>query len=286
MDNTTTSSSSSSSFTSQDLREIREGYEVVGTDGQRFGTVEDVLNDGIQVNGQRVALAAIERVEGNRVYLRVAGADYLQEGALRVPIIEERLIVGKRTVEAGAAEIRTTVESEQQNVDVNLMREEVTFDTRTVERQLTAEEAANAFTEGVIRVPVREEQAVVSKEAVVTGEVVVNKQQTNDQQTISDTIRRTRVDVDDNYQQVRGRYEQKFQNNQSQYDATNFEEAEPNYQVGYVAAQSNQGQSFDQAETTIRDTYYSDTNDDEWARLRGQVRDAYDDVEDGRVDGR
>jgi|GEM_PF-1913031 len=102
-DNTHNNSETYSGSTFTNLNEIKTGYEVYGMDNQTFGTVEKVLSDGIQVNGQRIATAAIARVENKRVYLQVAGADYLKDGVLRVPIIEERLTVGKRTVEAGAA---------------------------------------------------------------------------------------------------------------------------------------------------------------------------------------
>ena len=122
-DNTHNNSETYSGSTFTNLNEIKTGYEVYGMDNQTFGTVEKVLSDGIQVNGQRIATAAIARVENKRVYLQVAGADYLKDGVLRVPIIEERLTVGKRTVEAGAAEIRKTVTSEEQTVPIDLMRE-------------------------------------------------------------------------------------------------------------------------------------------------------------------
>jgi len=168
-------------------------------------------------------------------------------------------------------------------VPIDLMREEVSVQTNELNRSLTAAEAANAFQEGVIRVPVRQEEAVVAKEAVVTGEVVVNKTQTSERQQITDTVRRVRVDVDNNYTQYRNRYEQQFQANQGQYASTSFSEAEPNFQVGYTAARDarNKGRKFNEVESDIRSTYYGDSSNDEWKRLREEVHTAYDDVQNG-----
>ena len=45
-------------------------------------------------------------------------------------------------------------------------------------RPLQAGDLDNAFDEGTIRVPVRGEEVVAQKEAVVTGEVVINREQT------------------------------------------------------------------------------------------------------------
>ncbi|HET9556352.1 MAG TPA: DUF2382 domain-containing protein, partial [Actinomycetota bacterium] len=91
-----------------------------------------------------------------------------------------------------------TVTSEQQMVPVELRHEEVTVEqTDTAARPATEAEAAGAFEEGTIRIPVRGEQAVVSKETVVTGEVVIDKTQTTETQEVTGTVRRERVEVDE-----------------------------------------------------------------------------------------
>src|ERR687886_2768779 len=95
---------------------------------------------------------------------------------IRVPEIEERLEVEKRPVETGEVQVRKTVEEEQQTVPVELRREEATVERRDVgERPLAPGEAERAFQDETIRVPLRGEEAVARKEAVVTGEVVVDK---------------------------------------------------------------------------------------------------------------
>ena len=123
------------------------------------------------------------------------------EGTVRVPVYEERLDVEKREVELGEVRLHKTVEEEEVSVPVELRREEVTVDRRDVDARPVEPGAADtAFQETTIRVPVRGEEAVVDKQAVVTGEVVVTKEQTTERQEITDTVRKERVDIDDAYQ--------------------------------------------------------------------------------------
>lgn len=111
-----------------------------------------------------------------------------------VPIVEEQLVVGKREVERGAARIRTFVTETPVNEQVTLREEHVTVDRRPVDRAVT--DADMAFREGTIEVRERAEEAVVSKNARVVEEVVIGKEATQRTETISDTVRRTDVDVD------------------------------------------------------------------------------------------
>jgi uncharacterized protein (TIGR02271 family) len=128
-----------------------------------------------------------------------AGRQTNEAGAIRVPEVEERLDVEKREREMGEVRIEKHVETRQETVPVELEREEVRVERREVaERPIAAGENVEAFNEGTIRVPVRGEEAVVSKEAVVTGEVVIDKERTTEREQISDTVRRTRVEVDEN----------------------------------------------------------------------------------------
>jgi uncharacterized protein (TIGR02271 family) len=196
-----------------------------------------------------------------------------------VPVVEEQLSVGKREVDLGEVEIRRRVVEEQQSVPVTLRREEVTVDqVGTPARPLQAGE--EAFQEGTIRVPVRGEEAVVAKDTVVTGEVVVEKDVTTDQRQVSDTVRRTEVDFDEHYTQARAGFEQDFTTRSA--SATNkgnrtFEHAEPNYRAGYTAGtdQRFSGQEFEAVEPHLRQQHETTTKGkggDSWEHLREEVR--------------
>ncbi len=116
------------------------------------------------------------------------------EGSLRVPLVEERLTVGKRETELGEIAIRTTVTEEERTVPVTLRHEKVRVEERAVaERPATG---ADLFTEETLRVALRGEEAVVAKEAVVTGEVVVEKETVAREEQVSGTVRKQRVEVE------------------------------------------------------------------------------------------
>ncbi|HUS14743.1 MAG TPA: DUF2382 domain-containing protein [Chloroflexia bacterium] len=114
---------------------------------------------------------------------------------LRVPVVEESLNVQKAARQAGEVEIRKNVVEEQVNVPVQLSHEEVTVTRHAVDRPLQAGERTLDDGE-VIRVPVNEETAQVTKQARVTGEVEINKQRVTEQRNVSDTVRKEVVDVD------------------------------------------------------------------------------------------
>lgn len=113
-----------------------------------------------------------------------------------VPILEEQLSVGKRQVQGGGVRVRTTVEQIPVNEQVTLREETVTVDRHAVDQVVDAS-AFDQFQEGTIEVLETDEEAVVAKQARVVEEVRINKQAQDHTETISDTVRRTNVDVED-----------------------------------------------------------------------------------------
>jgi len=217
------------------------------------------------------------------------------EGEIRVPVAEERLNVETRQAELGEVQLRKTVEQEQVSVPVELQREEVRVDQRDVaDRPVQAGD--QVFQEGTIRVPVRGEEAVVSKQAVVTGEVVIEKERTTEREQITDTIRRERVEVDEQYNQHRSGFQQHFGQRQQQAGGRSWEEAEPNYQYGYMAARNDQyqGRQFEDVESDLRSDYQqrfggqsgqtdqTGTGASAWDRLREEVREGWTRARGGR----
>jgi len=178
---------------------LQRGMTVYTADNLALGTVDDVTERYFVVNGQQYPLNSGYRVEGRNVYL-TGGANYAgnDQSNLKVPVYEEQLNVGKRQANLGEVQINKTVSQEQVNVPVELRREEVQVNQVDANnRPLNPGEAAQAFQEGTIRVPVRGEEAVVNKQAVVTGEVDINKQVRTEKQNVADTVRREQVKVDD-----------------------------------------------------------------------------------------
>ena len=112
-----------------------------------------------------------------------------------LPIIEEQLALGKRTIEKGAARVRTSVAEVPVEESVTLREENVTVERRPADRAVA--NAPGAFQEGTIEIKEMAEVPVVSKEAHVVEEVVVGKNVTEHQETVRDTIKRTEVEIDE-----------------------------------------------------------------------------------------
>jgi uncharacterized protein (TIGR02271 family) len=113
----------------------------------------------------------------------------------RIPIVEERLSIGKRETAHGRVRIRSYVVETPVQEQVALREEHVNVERRPVDRPVTAGD--DAFRERTVEATESAEEAVVSKEARVTEEVVVRKQVEERTETVSDTVRRTEVEVED-----------------------------------------------------------------------------------------
>jgi stress response protein YsnF len=114
-----------------------------------------------------------------------------------VPVVEEELSVGKREVTGGGVRVTSLVEERPVEETVGLREEKVEADRRPADRELSAEEAEAAFEEKTVEMMGTREEAEVSKTARVVGEVSLNKQTNEREQTVRDTVRRTEVEVEE-----------------------------------------------------------------------------------------
>jgi uncharacterized protein (TIGR02271 family) len=111
-----------------------------------------------------------------------------------IPIVEESLVVGKREVERGRTRIRSYVVERPVQEQVRLREERVNIERHAVDRPL-AEGDRPVFQERVLEVNTTGEEAVVSKQAHVVEEVVVQKSAVDRTETVHDTVRRTEVEI-------------------------------------------------------------------------------------------
>ncbi|WP_425523148.1 YsnF/AvaK domain-containing protein [Microvirga splendida] len=116
-----------------------------------------------------------------------------------IPVAEEELHVGKREVSHGRVRIRSHVTERPVQEQVSLREEHVSVERRPVEGTMRTGSANNGdlFRERSIEMEERSEEAMVSKEARVVEEVVVRKDADRRTETVSDTVRKTEVEVDD-----------------------------------------------------------------------------------------
>ena len=113
------------------------------------------------------------------------------------PIVEEELSIGKREVASGGARVTSSVEERPVEKTVSLRQEEVEAGRRSADRELSPEEAEAAFKGKTVEMMGTSEEAEVSKTARVVGEVSLNKQTSEREQTVRDTVRRTEVEVEE-----------------------------------------------------------------------------------------
>jgi len=126
--------------------------------------------------------------EDNLYRNRQTGTDQ----AATIPVIEEELQVGKREVEKGGIRLRTRVVENEVNENINLREEKVHVERTPVDRPANASD----MKEEQLEIVERAEVPVVSKEARVEEEVSLNKEVTQKEETIRDTVKNTEVDVE------------------------------------------------------------------------------------------
>ena len=118
------------------------------------------------------------------------------DGATRkLQEVQEELKVGKRAVARGGVRVFTRLTEVPVQESVTLREEHADIKRTAVDRVASAADLA-AFQEGSIEVREMSEEAVVSKTARVTGEVEVGKTATERTETINDTVRQTKVEVE------------------------------------------------------------------------------------------
>lgn len=120
-----------------------------------------------------------------------------------VPVVEESLEIGKREVSRGGLRVFTRVESVPVEQQVTLREEEAVLERRNVDRPAT-EADLSAARDATIEVRATGEEAVVAKTARVVEEVTVGKKATERTENVSDTVRRTRVEVKEDAPVARG----------------------------------------------------------------------------------
>ena len=123
-----------------------------------------------------------------------ARTDTSNKDNIEVPLSEEELKVGKRTVSAGQVRLRKIVRTEVVNQPVEIRHEDVVVE-RIPASEVRSGTATSNFKEETIDVPLSREEAVVSKESHVTGAVRLNKTSESETQNVSETLRKEDVEV-------------------------------------------------------------------------------------------
>jgi uncharacterized protein (TIGR02271 family) len=126
---------------------------------------------------------------------RQGGWSDRSEGEVKVPVVEEELQVGKRTVQRGGVRVYSRLTEAPVEETVRLRQEQIKVDRRPVDRPASQADLAGLH-EGTVEVTATVEEPVVSKQARVVEEVVVGKEVSERTETVRDTVRRTEVEVE------------------------------------------------------------------------------------------
>ena len=128
-------------------------------------------------------------------------------GEQRIPILEEQLVVGKKNVARGGAQVHSYIKETPVHEQVSLREEHVSLERQPMNRKLGEDElsASGILEERNVAMTEMAEEAVVEKEARLREELVVRKTATERVQDVEGTVRHTEVEVDEGDGTRRGR---------------------------------------------------------------------------------
>jgi uncharacterized protein (TIGR02271 family) len=202
-----------------------------------------------------------------------------------IPVVEEQLEVGKREVELGKVQVSAHVVEKPVSETVTLREEHAAIERRPVNRP--ASEADLAAMKGeTIEIRETAEKAVVSKSARVVEEVVVGKEATSSTQQVSDTVRKTVVEVErDSDSSLLGgdAYEDAFRKDYTSRYATSggsYDDYAPAYRYGTTLASDSRysGRSWNDIEADARTDWESRYPGSTWDNMKAAVRHGWEKV--------
>ncbi|MDQ6673913.1 MAG: YsnF/AvaK domain-containing protein [Chloroflexota bacterium] len=119
-----------------------------------------------------------------------------EEAAQTIELREEQLVANKHLQELGEIEVRTEVEEIPGRLEVDAYREEVLVEHEPV-GQMVSEREKPWEEDGVLVIPIYEEQLVVTKRLMLKERMRVRRVGTTERQLFEDTLRRERLVVED-----------------------------------------------------------------------------------------
>jgi uncharacterized protein (TIGR02271 family) len=176
-----------------DDREESGRYTEAMRRGSTLLTVHSVSNERAETAAQILDdCGAVDVDERSAQHRGVQGQTGARETT--IPVIEEQLQVGKREVERGGVRVRSRIVERPVREELRLREERVNVERRPADRPAT-EADLSRVREGTFEVTERAERPVVNKEARVVEEVAIGKEVAERTETVSDTVRKTEVEV-------------------------------------------------------------------------------------------
>jgi uncharacterized protein (TIGR02271 family) len=160
---------------------------------QRGGTLVSVRADENRADDVAGVFADCNAVDIDTRAQEWKAAGWNPDEQIAIPVVEEEIAIGKRQVRRGGVRIYTAVTEQPVEESVTLREEHVDVTRRPANRAATASDFQT--TDAPIEVSETAEEPVVSKQAKVVEEVVVQKAATERTEQVKDTVRRKDVDV-------------------------------------------------------------------------------------------
>ena len=170
--------------------------------------LEDGLKEGgviVAVSAEAALVSKVEKIFADHSATKIDETEVAQEPVAPlaavaaegtvVPIVEEELAVGKRTVDAGGVRVYRKVVEIPVEESINLREEHINVDRRSVDRPAT--EADLNQGDRTIELTETAEEAVVGKSARVVEELLIGKKTTERTEHIQDSVRHTEVEVEE-----------------------------------------------------------------------------------------
>ena len=141
-----------------------------------------------------------KRPHTNRVEVPEGEAEYdsgVADTVHTLELREEQLVAHKELRDLGEIEVRTEIDEVPGRLEVDAYREEVLVEHEAVGQVVTEREKPWEETDGVLVIPIYEEQLVVTKRLVLRERLRVRRIGTTERQLFQDVLRRERLVVDD-----------------------------------------------------------------------------------------
>jgi uncharacterized protein (TIGR02271 family) len=169
--------------------------------GHRLGTGDEGAVVTVSAEGREQEAIGIIEANGGDIGDDSDGYDYEtatpgSTDAQNIQLYGEVLRVQKDRISRGDVRVRKEVITTTQTVEVPVTREELVVERVPVSGQVPATGAT--FDSEEIRIPLSEERATVSKQAVVREEVRVGKKQVTNVETLEEQVRSEELKIDQN----------------------------------------------------------------------------------------
>jgi uncharacterized protein (TIGR02271 family) len=191
-----------------------------------------------------------------------------------IPVVEEELQIGKRTIRRGAVRVYSRVIDKPVEDEIELREERVHVERRPVDRPVGSGELGRLRDQS-IEISETAEEPVVQKRARVKEEVVVGKETKTRTEKVRDTVRRTEVEVerlgekDEDRADFRRHWQQEYAASGEPYETY-----EPAYEYGYRSANDARwkGRGWSDVESDLRTDYAKEDPGSTWERIKAAVR--------------